>query len=104
MTLRFLVLLALASLACGMQVPAQMPASATQTPGNAPATITPTTQTFTVVSPVWVRTLDGAKVEAVSGGTFGGFCDKRWCYIIGTSNKIWRGCTDRADGRKCEGE
>jgi hypothetical protein len=104
MTLRFIALLALVSLACGMQAPAQMPARATQTPGNAPATIAPTTQTFTVIAPVWVRTLDGAKVEAVSGGTFWGFCDKRWCYILGTSHKVWRGCTDRADGRGCKDE
>ena len=107
MTLRLLALLALPLLACGMQAPAQVatPAATAQ-----PATIgrlvraTTTPQTFTVLAAVWVRTLDGQKVEAVTGGTFGGFCDGQWCYILDTEQKIWRGCTDHAGKIGCQDE
>jgi hypothetical protein len=101
----FFLLLALPLLACGMQAPAQVatPAATVQ-----PATIgrlvraTDAPQTFTVLQPVWVRTIGGRKVEAVTGGTFGGFCSGNWCYILDADKKVWRGCTDHADGLGCE--
>lgn len=112
MTLVAIVLI-LSSLACSLT-----PAStarplgslirAPQTGGNAPATVTPTPDTpapvFTVLQPVWVRNYAGDKVDAVTGGTFGGWCVGDWCYIVELQHKVWRGCTDRADGRGCQDE
>ena len=99
--------LLLAQIACAI-VPgsiATTPRNGSQTAGNAHAT-TPDTprQEFVVIAPVWVRTYDGAKVEAVTGGTFGGWCAGNWCYIVELQRKVWRGCTDQADGRGCQDE
>ena len=112
---RLLIPLILASLACSLTPASIAPARplrslirATQTGGNAPATVNPTPDTprqeFAVIAPVWVRTYAGDKMEAVTGGTFGGWCVGDWCYIVELQRKVWRGCTDQSDGRGCQDE
>lgn len=102
--------LLLAQIACAIAPGsiATTPRNGSQTGGNAPATAAPTPDTprqeFAVLAPVWVRDYAGDKMEAVTGGTFGGWCVGDWCYIVELQRKVWRGCTDHADGRGCENE
>lgn len=97
--------LILASLACSLQAPARPLGSltrATQT-ADGPATVQPTATPALIVitASVWLRDYSGSKVGAlVAGDTVAGWCAGDWCYLPG--GKVWRGCTDQADGRGCE--
>lgn len=93
------------TLACGA-----MPAAAiVANTGTPTATAEPTLESpatissiFTITGNVYIRDLDGIVTGvATTGETFGGWCGVDWCYPNDHA-KIWRGCTDHADGRGCK--
>jgi hypothetical protein len=87
-TLLSILLLVLASLACG--APTWAPAA---TPTTPPATNTPPNALVTVGN-VYIRDVpNGTRVGSLElGATVYGSCSGDWCQI--EDGYIWRGCTD----------
>jgi len=79
--------------------------NATSTPRHVTAsTPSPTAAPFvTITGDVFVRDLDGTAVGSLlAGATVQAACDGDWCYIIGTEQMFWRGCSSDPAGLKCE--